>query len=197
MDGYYDLVATLGTVDPPLFIFGGIAEDLLFHGRLTRPHSDIDVLIYRDDVPMRLNQFAALGFPPVEVYYQPRRDIPLVLHTMRDGLHIELGVFDLENERTSFVVDDVHRRLHRIFLPDGSFDFAPIATENAQVRTVSPRCLYQFRAAFQTMGIFGAPRPTDQAAQTTLRTRFLADVPAADLIPEIVPLENAGAAHGA
>ena len=50
MDGYYDLATNLGTVDPPLFIFGGIAEDILFHGRLTRPHSDIDVLIYRDEV---------------------------------------------------------------------------------------------------------------------------------------------------
>ncbi len=197
MDGYYDLATNLGTVDPPLFIFGGIAEDILFPGRLTRPHSDIDVLIYRDEVPMRLNQFAALGFPPVEVYYQPQRDIPLVLHTMRDGMHVELGVFERENERTSFVVDDVRRRLHRVFLPDGSFGFTPIATENAQVRIVSPRCLYQFRAAFQTLGIFGEPRPTDRAAQITLRTRFLADVPAADLIPEIVPLEIAGAAHGA
>ena len=197
MDGYYGLMASLGAVDPPLFFFGGIAEDILFNGTLTRPHGDLDVLVYRHELPMRLRQFDALGFSAFEVYHQPRPDAPLVTHAVRDDLHLEPSIFELEDERSFFIIDDPRGRLYRVYLPEDSFAYPPVTTERGPVRIVSPRCLYQIRAALQELGIFGDLRPTDQVAQTTLRTRFLADLPAADLTPEIVPLENAGVAPGA
>ena len=188
MDGYDRLIAALDRLEPPLFLFGGFAEDVLFNSRPMHPHSDVDVLIFRDAIPMRLEQFAGLGYSSFDVYYMPVPGEPLVLHADRDGVHLEPSIAERDGERSWFVLDDPGGGLHRIFLPPDAFSYPPIVTDQVRYRIVSPLALYQIRAAIQTLGIFGELRPHDQARQETLRARFLTGIPDADLDPAIVPL---------
>lgn len=73
-------------------------------------------------------------------------------------------------------------------LPDDTFSYPPIQLDGLAWRIVSPLCLYQIRAAIETLGVFGSLREKDVAAQRTLRTRFLGDLDDSDLLPAIVPL---------
>ena len=52
--GYLALIDRLTTVRPPVFVFGGYAEDALLVGRTTRPHDDVDVLVGRVDLAEHL-----------------------------------------------------------------------------------------------------------------------------------------------
>jgi hypothetical protein len=42
-DDYRALLHELARLEPPFTIFGGVAEDLLLHGKLTHAHNDVDV----------------------------------------------------------------------------------------------------------------------------------------------------------
>ena len=43
------------TFEPPVHVFGGLAEDALFHGTSVRTHQDVDVLVGREaDAPPRI-----------------------------------------------------------------------------------------------------------------------------------------------
>jgi hypothetical protein len=83
----------MAELDPPLFVFGGIAEDALLDHQLSRPHSDIDVMVLRDELSQRLVQCETLGFKGFEVYYEPIRDKPLVLGGRKGSLNLELGIW--------------------------------------------------------------------------------------------------------
>ena len=45
---YLELIGAISELDPPLFVFGGVAEDALLDHRLSRPHADVDVLVARE-----------------------------------------------------------------------------------------------------------------------------------------------------
>src|SRR4051812_44259152 len=105
-DRYLALIRAVMALDPPLFIFGGFAEDVLFNGGVTSPHSDLDLLIVRDDVNLRMEQFRALGFTDWEIWWQPRPGLPLVYHSATDGIDLEPSVFERDPRGASFVIDD-------------------------------------------------------------------------------------------
>jgi hypothetical protein len=185
MKRYADLVRAVMSIEPPLFIFGGFAEDVLCNGCVSRPHSDLDVLIYRDEIDSRLAQFGALGFTNWEVWWQPRPNLPLVYHATRGGIDLEPSVFERDERGSYFVLEDRRGIPHRVDLPADTFSFPPIAADGLAWRILSPLCLYQIRAAIEILGPFGPLREKDIAAQRLLRDRFLADLGENDLRPRI------------
>ena len=92
--GYLALIERLTSVQPPVFVFGGFAEDALLAGRTTRPHGDVDVLVGRADLVEHLRRFGDWGFPAFEIYFEVVPGSPLVYHSALDGIDLELGVFD-------------------------------------------------------------------------------------------------------
>lgn len=183
MNGYLDLLRALMDLDPPLHIFGGIAEDALLHGRFSRPHEDVDVLVYREELDARVEQAHALGFHAFHVRMMPRPGRPLVVGAIAGGLNLEYVVFDRTPEgRVSFDIP-VPAGMRRVWLPEGAFDHPPSEVEGVQVRTLSPLALYQIRAAVAET--FGGFRPKDRVTQAALRRRFFAGVEEAKLAPEV------------
>jgi hypothetical protein len=175
-------------LDPPLYIFGGFAEDVLFNGRIAKPHSDVDMLVYRDDIDLRMEQFRSLGFTDWEVWWQPRPGLPLVYHSTSDGLDLEPSVFERDARGSSFVIDDRAGVLHRVMLPEDTFAYPPIACDDLEFRIVSPLCLHQIREVIRTLGPFGEMRDKDIAAQSTLREQFLAHLSEDEIRPRITSL---------
>jgi hypothetical protein len=185
--GYLTLIDRLATVRPPVYVFGGFAEDALLAGRSTRPHGDVDVLVGRVDLVEHLQRFADWGFPSFENYFEVVPGSPLVYHTASEGIELELGIYDeLVPGRPSFVVPAAEG-LTRVTLPSDSFSHPLGRIDGISIRTISPLALYQMRAAFMRSGAFGPPRPKDEAAQAQLQTNLLAGVPPDELEPEFGP----------
>ena len=182
------LVRSLSEFEPPLFVFGGVAEDALFHGRPRWPHSDIDAFIYRDEVDLRLAQFAQLGYTDFDVWYEPRPGLPAVFHATGPGLDLESTVLDRDAAGAHFVMEDLTGRLHRVYFPADTFDYPLLEADGLVYRLVSPLALFQVRAAVEALGSFGPPRPKDRAAQERLRRDYLADRDEVELAPRIMPL---------
>jgi hypothetical protein len=188
VEGYESLVRSVMGLDPPLFIFGGFAEDVLLNGRVARPHSDLDVLMYREEIDQRLEQFATLGFTAWEVWYMPRPGLPLVYHAASDGIDLEPSVFERDEIGCHFVLEDLTGTLNRVYLPDDAFAYPPIPLNGIDYRILSPLSLYQIRAAIESLGVFGPLRVKDIEVQQRLRSRFLSDRGESDLSPRIEPL---------
>jgi hypothetical protein len=172
--GYLEVIEAMAGLDPPLFVFGGIAEDALLHNELSRPHSDIDVMVLRDELGQRLRQCEALGFDHFEVYYEPIPARPLVLGGHRGGLNLELGILDRDGHGHYFTVTDEAGDLYNIYLPDGSFAHPVTRIGGRPIQTLSPLALYQIRAGLDITRTFGGLRPKDVVAQRRLRAAFLA-----------------------
>ncbi len=183
--GYLEVIEAMAGLDPPLFVFGGIAEDALLDHELSRPHSDIDVIVLREELGQRLRQLEALGFDHFEVYYEPIPGMPLVLEGHRGGLNIEPGILDRDGRGHYFTVADEVGERYNIYLPDDAFAYPATRIEGTPIQTLSPLALYQIRAGLDTTRTFGGLRPKDVAVQRRLRTVFLADRAEAALRPGI------------
>jgi hypothetical protein len=185
---YLPLVQRLAAFEPSVYVFGGIAEDALLDGRITRPHGDVDVLVARGTLDQHLQQLESIGFPGFEVFYESPPGVPLVLGSAEGSLNIELGVFDeLAPGIASFVLP-VAEGAVRITLPDDSLRYPLASVDEVPIRTVSPRALYHLREAFIHTGAFGPARTKDREAQARLRAELLADIPDQELLPAFVPI---------
>jgi hypothetical protein len=185
---YLPLIEKLSMLNPPLFIFGGFAEDALLYQKITREHDDLDVLVKRDELEKRLEQFKELGFKEFEVYYEPLPKLPLVIHSIYQSLHLEPGILDKEEDEYYFVIDDAEETKIKVFLPADTFTYPKTLLEGIFVQTVSPLALYQIRQAFITSGTFGELREKDIKAQAKLEEKFFSDTPESWLQPKIARL---------
>ena len=182
---YLPLVGQLASLEPRLFVFGGIAEDAVLDGSITRPHGDGDVLVSRATLERHLEQLGALGFIDFEVLFESAPGVPLVLGASNSGLNVELGVFDaLEPGSASFVLPGRAGAV-RITLPPGTLTFPLASIDGVPIRTISPLALYQLRQVFIHTGAFGPARDKDRAAQARLRQELLGNAREADLSPRI------------
>lgn len=184
---YLPLVERLASLEPPVFVFGGIAEDALLDGSVTRSHGDVDVLVARVTLTQHLEQLAALGFISFDVLFESAPGVPLVLGATNHGLNLELGVFDeLEPGSVSFLLP-MQAGAVRVTLPDDTLTFPVASIDGVPIRTVSPLALYQLRQAFISTGVFGPERDKDRVAQARLRAELLVNAPDVDLRPRIEP----------
>lgn len=174
---------------PNAWIFGGFAEDALLHGRSSRRHEDVDVVVFRDELPLRLDQARALGYDEVHVRLQQQPDRPLVVGCWNeDGALLELSIFERDGSGRAYFEKPTPDGPARLYFPEDAFRQPPSPFEGIEIRTVSARTLYHIRAG--VVDLFGGMREKDVVAQEKLRKRFFADVPEVELAPYIVPASS-------
>jgi hypothetical protein len=182
------LAEALGRLDPPAFIFGGVGEDAVLDGAITRPHRDVDVMVARDEVDAWKMRFADLGFTEWEVWQADSRGEPQVLHSHNEAdVHLEMSILDGQSGGYYFELEDPTGDAHfHMRPPDDIFSFRRVTVDGVSVQTVSPLALYLIRASLAAAGSFGPYRPQDAPVQERLRTELLSHLADADLAPRLV-----------
>jgi hypothetical protein len=181
-----DLIERLMSLEPPLHLFGGFAEDAVLYGKVSRPHQDIDVLVWLDELPLRIEQGRALGFGHFQVRFEAAPGLPLAVGASSEGLDLELCVGGREPDGGAFFYRPSPSGLQRCWLPADALSYPPAMLDGIGVRTVSPLTLYQVREALAD--VFGGMRPKDYAVQAALHDRFLSHLSEADLRPRVQPV---------
>lgn len=179
--------------DPPVFFFGGFSEDALLHGRASRPHEDVDVVVFRDELESRIEQARALGFEEWHVRLAAVRGRPLVIASVQDDVMLEYSVFERDADGRVHWEKPTPEGTARLHFPDDAFDTPPSRIEGVPIRTLSPLALYHIRAG--VTDLFGGMRPKDEVSQAALKRRFFAGVPEAQLAPRIEPPAGGHAAR--
>lgn len=181
-----ELINTAMQWSPAVYLFGGFAEDALLHGRIARPHTDIDLLVFLDELELGFQNAARLGFRTFETRWQVTPRGPLATGCISGGVDLEFCVMERTADGRAFFDTPAPRGgLHRNWLPQDAFSFPLQQLEAVTVRVVSPLFLFQTR---EILGkIFGL-RPKDARVQGELRQRFFADSTDADLAPLTEPL---------
>ena len=90
MDAYRPLFEALMTFEPPVYLFGGFAEDALLHRSVVRPHEDVDVLVSRGALERQLENARSIGFAFDEVRFQPIEGKPVVIGTTDGSVNLEI-----------------------------------------------------------------------------------------------------------
>jgi len=185
------LLRDLASLDPPLFIFGGIAETVLLDRALGPSHGDVDVLIPRDQFELRTEQLGGLGFHDFAVYYEPRPGRPLVLGSSRGDLALELNLLDHDAKGSPYFAVRTEDGPVSISMPPDLFDWPPTIIDGMLIRTLSPLALVQIRAGLTATGVFGPPRPgKDDAHQDRLVEVFFPDASEVSLMPRIAAVAD-------
>jgi hypothetical protein len=188
---YLALLRELSALDPPLFVFGSVAEAALLEGKLDASYGDVDVLILRSELELRLRQLDDLGFAPFTVYYEPRPDLPLVYGSTRGELALELSLLDIDPAGHPYFVVHTDGGPISIAVPSDLFQWAPTIIDGVPVHTLSPLALVHIRAGATATGAFGPPRhEQDGARQSRLVDVFLSNVDPAQLEPTITPISE-------
>lgn len=174
---------------PKAWIFGGFAEDALLHGHASRPHEDVDVVVFRDELPLRLDQARALGYDQVHVRLQQQPDRPLVVGCWNeDGVLLELSIFERDDSGRAYFEKPTPDGPARLYFPEDAFRQPQTQFEGIEIRTVSALTLYHIRAG--VVDLFGGMRDKDAVSQEKLRKRFFAEVPEIQLAPRIEPASS-------
>lgn len=184
-----ELLEAVMAWEPKAYIFGGFAEDALLYGRESRPHEDIDLFVLREDLDLRVEQARQLGFEEWHIRIQAVAQRPLVIGSVRDGLNLEIIVFDRAPNGRIYWELPTAEGLSRLYMPDELFAAEPSSVEGVEVRTFTPLALYQIRAG--VVGLFDGMRRKDIVSQAALVNKFFRDVPEEQLQPEIEPIVGA------
>ena len=186
------LLGELASLEPPLFIFGGIAEEVLLDRAVSPLHGDVDVLIPRDQFELRTEQLGNVGFRDFAVYYEPLPGRPLVLGSSRGDLGLELNLVDHDEAGTPFFVVGTEDGPVAISVPKDLFEWPPTIIGGVPIHTLSPLALFQIRAGLTATGVFGPPRPDkDEAHQARLIQAFFPDRDEDSLMPRISAIAGA------
>jgi len=190
---FLGLLRQLAALEPPLFVFGSVAEEALLDGELSQSHGDVDVLIPRTELEWRLRQLAVLGFDAFTVYYEPRPGLPLVYGCTRGDLALELGLVDYDPEGDPFFVVRTDDGAVAISVPADLFRWPPTVIEGVSIHTLSPLALVHLRAGASATGAFGPERPgKDDVRQARMIERFFRDADPEQLRPTITPIGGGG-----
>lgn len=181
-----ELIERLMRLTPPLHLFGGFAEDAVLYGKVVRPHGDVDVLVWLDELPLRIEQGNALGFTQFQVRFEAAPGLPLAVGASANGVDYELCVGRRQRDGRAFFQQPFRGGVRRFWLPDDALSYPPTTLDGIEVRTVSPLTLYQVRLAFTD--VFGGLRPKDHVVQAALHERFLSHLSDAELRPRIEPV---------
>ena len=135
------MLRELAAIEPPLFVFGSVAEAVLLDGALSATHGDVDVAIPRTELELRLGQLAALGFDAFTVYYEPRPGLPLIYGSARGDLALELSLVDYDPAGNPFFVVRTDGGAVAIALPADLFLWPPTVIDQVVIHTLSPLAL--------------------------------------------------------
>jgi hypothetical protein len=193
-----DLLRRMESLDPPVRLIGGYAEDALLAGSVTRPHVDIDWLFPRRELDLRLVQARELGFDELSARGESAPGHPFYLYGENDGLELEIGIVDEESDglwmqifRLAFEIDGRPAAAgYRIELPSDTFRHPPVKLDGITVWPVSPLALYQMRAGIATQGSFGKLGEKQLRAMRDLQERFFSDRSERELMPRVEPLPS-------
>lgn len=181
-----ELINTIAGLRPPVFIMGGLAEDMLLGQGLDQlqPHKDLDLLVRRDELERFRAQLAAAGVAEWEVVLGDRSGQPLMLSghaPLEDngptgGLEVEAYIAAPEPDGGYSIEvppQGPAGRL-RLFLPPDTFEFPVTPLNGLSFQTVSPLALALLRAASAQTRHTGEKRARDLAVLAQLRQRYLA-----------------------
>jgi hypothetical protein len=171
-----DLLRRMSELDPPPFVFGGYAEDALLAGTVTRPHGDVDWLVPRNELALRLEQARTLGFVEFETWGESAPGEPFYLFAQSGDLSIDIGVADEADGRPL-------ARVWKLAFPIDGGELDGIA-----VHVASPLALHQIRAAIAAKGSFGPLSATQRASLDKLRETFFPEYAEHELTPRIESL---------
>jgi hypothetical protein len=184
------------SLDPPVWIMGGYAEDALFAGSVTRPHDDIDWVYRRSEHALRLAQAQELGFEGFGVWGESAPGEPFYLSADAGELRLELGVLDEEDGalwlkvyKLAFDLDGREPPAgYRVEMPADTFDHPPATLDGITVRPISPLALYQLRVGIAGQGSFGELGEKQLRSLRSLKERYFPDRSEDELRPRIEPL---------
>ena len=188
MADYLKLLRELATIEPPLVVFGGVAEAALLDGRLDPSHGDVDLLTPRTEVEHRIERLGDFGFAPFEVFYEPRPGLPLVYGATRDDLALELSVLDYDSAGIPYFALPAEAGVVAVALPADLFEWPPTIVSGLRIHTLSPLALIQIRSGGMTTGAFGPTRSQDTARQARLIEAFFPDSDPTSLEPRITTI---------
>ena len=191
-----DLLERMSALEPPVRVMGGIAEDALVAGTLTRPHVDVDWLVPRREYELRLGQAGELGFAELEVWGESAPGQPFYLYGESGDAKLEIGIADEEGGALWIKIWALGFELHgkpapagyRLELPSDTFEHPAVEIDGIPVWPVSPLALHQMRVGIAGQGSFGELGEKQLRALRTLKDRFFPDCTEADLMPRIEPL---------
>ena len=194
-----ELLRRMSQLDPPPFVFGGYAEDALLAGTVTRPHGDIDWLVPRTELRLRLDQAGMLGFAEFETWGESAPGEPFYLFGRNGDLSIDIGVTDEVQGRLvgrvwkiAFQVDGAEAPAgYQFELPSDTYVHPPARLDGIDVHVASPLALYQIRAAISERGSFGPLSASQRARLVALQEAFFPGRRNEDLLPVIEPLPPA------
>jgi hypothetical protein len=192
-----ELLQRMAALDPAPCLIGGYAEDALLAGTVPRPHVDIDWLVPRRELPLRLAQARELGFGELETWGESAPGEPFYLYGENGELKLEAGVADEIDGRVcvrihslTFEIDGEPPHVgYQIVMPQDTFEYPPVAIDGLLVRTASPLALYQLRSGIASQGSFGKLSAQQQESARRLNERFFPRHSEADLGPRIVSLK--------
>ena len=191
-----ELLRRMAALDPAPCLIGGYAEDALLAGAVTRPHVDVDWIVPRRELALRLAQARELGFGEFETWGESAPGEPFYLYGENGDLKLELGVADEQDGRVYLRIHRLAFEIHgreapagyQLLLPRDTFEHPPVEIDGVSVRTASPLALYQLRIGIAAQGSFGPLSPQQQASARRLKERFFPLTPDLDLEPRIEPL---------
>ena len=191
MPDFLGLLRELSALEPPLFVFGSVAEALLLDGELFESHGDVDVVVSRTEIEWRLRQLAVLGFEAFSVYYEPRPGLPLVYGSTRGDLALELGLVDYDSAGDPFFAVRTDEGAVAISVPADLFEWPPTVIGGVSIHTLSPLALVQLRAGASATRAFGPERPgKDDVRQARMIETFFRDADPERLRPTITPISD-------
>ena len=186
------MLRELAAIEPPLFVFGGVAEAALLDGRLDPSHGDVDLLTQRTEVDQSIARLGDLGFAPFEVYYEPRHGLPLVYGSTRDDLALELSVLDYDSAGMPYFALPTDGAVVAVALPADLFEWPPTIVSGVRIHTLSPLALVQIRSGGMSTGAFGPTRSQDTTRQARLAATFFPGSDPTSLDPRITTIGNRG-----
>jgi hypothetical protein len=167
-----DLLRDMAKLEPQPWVFGGYAEDALLAGTATRTHLDVDWLVPRRELELRLAQARTLGFTALESWGESAPGEPFYLFAQNRDLSIDIGVTDEHDGRLlarvgklAFEVDGLPAPAgYQFELPRDTYTHPPAQLDGIDIRVVSPLALYQIRAAIAAKDRSGRCPPSNGRA---------------------------------
>jgi hypothetical protein len=191
-----EVLRRMAALEPAPCLIGGYAEDALLAGTVTRPHVDIDWMVPRRELALRLAQARELGFGEFEIWGESAPGEPFYLYAEAGELKLEVGVADEQDGRVyvrihklAFDIDGREAPAgYRLMLPPDTFEHPPVEIDGVAVRTASPLALYQLRIGIAVRGSFGPLSTQQRESARRLKQRFFPLTADRDLKPRIEPL---------